>query len=435
MSTPARGVLVTKPSVTHARPRGFGCNATRPPKRSAAHRQGPRTQRHITRALDRDTREQTQTQAQPLSNRDAPNRTTFSDLSFTTLTRGQVVRKDVVTRTGGTRLGNVSQLWVDTDGWEVVALDCRPAGTGVFSPVVNAVGGGRVDHILMSSLRQVGDVVLVHDENAVERRWSSYGLQTVVGCDVVTERGTYIGRVRDFEFDPEDGLVQRLIVDALGLPIVPEQVVSTYAIDVREILSSGMDRIIVADGAESRVEQLSSSLLQRLQLSAPPWEDDLAVYGDYYANEYYARNTNNEYAPRTSNESQPEERSSYARQERDSSRSSYARELGNQRERFEWEQRQGPGSRSRQTRDDPYERRDEQRDGIPLVRPNQQFERKDADGGYGERPGVAGADRPSVAFNDYLEQELREYEYEYDTGGEGTRCISQIPPPWFPIQD
>ena len=84
----------------------------------------------------------------------------------------------------------------------------RPAGTGVFSPVVNAVGGGRVDHILMSSLRQVGDVVLVHDENAVERRWSSYGLQTVVGCDVVTERGTYIGRVRDFEYDPEDGLVQ-----------------------------------------------------------------------------------------------------------------------------------------------------------------------------------------------------------------------------------
>ena len=187
------------------------------------------------------------------------------------------MRKDVVTRTGGTRLGNVSQLWVDTTEWEVVALDCRPVGNGVFSPVVNAVGGGQVDHVLMTSLRQVGDVILVHDENAVERRWSSYGLQTVVGCDVVTERGTYIGRVRDFEFDPEDGLVQRLIVDALGLPVVPEEIVSTYAIDVSEILSSGMDRIIVADGAEARVEQLSSSLLQRLKLTAPPWEDDLSV--------------------------------------------------------------------------------------------------------------------------------------------------------------
>ena len=68
--------------------------------------------------------------------------------------------------------------------------------------------------------------------------------------------------------------------------MVPEEVVSTYAIDVSEILSSGADRIIVAEGAEARVEQLSSSLLQRLQLAAPPWEDDLADYGDYYARDY-----------------------------------------------------------------------------------------------------------------------------------------------------
>ena len=193
-----------------------------------------------------------------------------------TLTRGQLARKDVVTRTSGVRLGVVTQLWVDVDDWEVVALDVRPGN----SPL-DAIGGA-VDHVLMSSLRQVGDVVLVHDESAVERRWSSYGLSTVVGCDVVTERGVYIGRVRDYEFDPEDGLVQRLVVDALGLPVVPEGVVSTYAVDVSEILSAGLDRVIVADGAESRVEQLTASLLQRLQLTAPPWEEDLATYADYY---------------------------------------------------------------------------------------------------------------------------------------------------------
>ena len=196
-----------------------------------------------------------------------------------TLTRGQLVRKDVVTRTSGVRLGNATQLWVDVDEWEVVALDVKPF---VRNALLNGVAGGAVDHVLMSSLRQVGDVILVHDESAVERRWSSYGLSTVVGCDVVTERGTYIGRVRDFEFNPDDGMVQRIVVDALGLPIVPEGVVSTYAVDVTEILSTGMDRIILAEGAESRVEQLSASLLQRLQLTAPPWEDDLAAYADYY---------------------------------------------------------------------------------------------------------------------------------------------------------
>ena len=100
----------------------------------------------------------------------------------------------VVTRTSGMRLGVATQLWVDTDEWEVVALDLRPN-----------LAFGNVDHALMSSLRQVGDVILVHDEGAVERRWSSYGYSSVIGCDVVTERGMMLGKIRDFEFDPEVG--------------------------------------------------------------------------------------------------------------------------------------------------------------------------------------------------------------------------------------
>jgi len=343
-----------------------------------------------------------------LSNTRAPY-----DDAYVTLTRGQLVRKDVVTRTGGTRLGNVSQLWVDTDEWEVIALDCRPVANGVLSPVVNAVGGGAVDHVLMSSLRQVGDVVLVHDENAVERRWSSYGLSTIVGCDVVTERGTYIGRVRDFEFDPEDGLVQRLIVDALGLPVVPEEVVSTYAIDVSEILSSGADRIIVAEGAEARVEQLSSSLLQRLQLAAPPWEDDLADYGDYYARDY-AR----DYEAFES-ERRERRRDAYAPAfERDAFRS-YA----------EIESR------------DRRPARDDASRGVRLVRPNEPFERRDADGGYGDRP------QPRVPrqqrerdyarpFDEWVVEEQRQYEYEMEGAIEsreryaaGQKSVASPPPP------
>ena len=339
------------------------------------------------------------------------------DDAYVTLTRGQLVRKDVVTRTGGTRLGNVSQLWVDTDEWEVVALDCRPVANGVLSPVVNAVGGGAVDHVLMSSLRQVGDVVLVHDENAVERRWSSYGLSTIVGCDVVTERGTYIGRVRDFEFDPEDGLVQRLIVDALGLPVVPEEVVSTYAIDVSEILSSGADRIIVAEGAEARVEQLSSSLLQRLQLAAPPWEDDLADYGDYYARDY-ARDYE-------AFESDQRERRRYYDDAYDA-----------------FERRRAYAEESRESARRPS--RDDASRGVPLVRPNEPFERRDADGGYGDRPqqprqrerrerDYADDARP---LDEWVVEEQMQYEYEMEGAGEsreryaaGRKSVASPPPP------
>ena len=330
-----------------------------------------------------------------------------------TLTRGQLARKDVVTRTSGVRLGVVTQLWVDVDDWEVVALDVRPGN----SPL-DAIGGA-VDHVLMSSLRQVGDVVLVHDESAVERRWSSYGLSTVVGCDVVTERGVYIGRVRDYEFDPEDGLVQRLVVDALGLPVVPEGVVSTYAVDVSEILSAGLDRVIVADGAESRVEQLTASLLQRLQLTAPPWEEDLATYADYYEQDERRR-----------------EMDARARFEAAGRRED---PCARERDYYESERRRRQGSR------DYYEREREpaRTSGIPLVRPNRPYERRDADGGYGDAPSA----RPR--FEDWTEPDPRrkeyEYEYEYETmdagsggaygyaraggGGRGGAVSSPPPPP------
>ena len=184
-------------------------------------------------------------------------------------------------------------------------------------------------------------------------------------CDVVTERGTYIGRVRDYEFDPDDGLVQRIVVDALGLPIVPEGVVSTYAVDVGEILSVGMDRIILAEGAESRVEQLSASLLQRLQLTAPPWEDDLATYADYYEADVRAR-----------------QQAEWERQQ------AWAQQGYQQRG---YQQQQARYNPTRGTYSEDYYPPPPPAAGIPLVCPNQPYERRDADGGYGDRPPAAAA--------------------------------------------
>ena len=226
----------------------------------------------------------------------------------------------------------------------------------------------------------------------MERRWSSYGHSTVVGCDVVTERGVYVGRVRDFEFDPEDGLVQRLIVDALGLPAVPEGVVSAYAVDVGEILSAGADRIVVRDGAEARVEQLSQSLLQRLELTAPPWEEDLATYADYYAQDAYeeqARADAEYYAHQT------------ARLERERMRT-----------------RDAPaGSAANETRGDPARAR------VAAVRATR------CGRGHGEPPPRAQAYedereayRRRPQFDEWVEPEERvpecEYEYEVEARGE-----------------
>ena len=283
------------------------------------------------------------------------------------LTRGLILNKLVVTRTSGSRLGVATDLWVDTDTWEVVALDIRQ----------NAFVG-TVDHVLLESLRQVGDVILVHDERAVERRWSSYGYSAVVGKDVVTESGQFIGRVRDFEFDPEDGAIARLIVDAWGVPTVPEGVVSTYAVDVAEILECGTERIIVAEDAESRVEQLSMSVLQRLALTAPPWEEEEMMFGsDAYYDDVYYDDYGRAVPSRSRRRAEVDEYEAFFRR-----RGGAARGV---------EQRQSSRSPARE--------------GIPLVRPTQAYERRDVDGGYGDRPG----------FSDWVVRDDRRQSREYET--------------------
>ena len=299
-----------------------------------------------------------------------------------TLTRSQLMGKEVVTRTSGVRLGQCSQMWVDAENWTVEALAIRQ----------NALTGG-VDHVKLSALRQVGDVVLVHDENAVERRWSSYNLSPLIGCDVITEAGAFIGRVRDYEFDPEDGSVKRLIVDAWGISAIPDDVISTYAVDVREVIDAGRERILVEDGCEQRVEQLSVSLLQRLELAGTPWEEEEAFLQDpYYNNESSRRGAGR----RTTSYYDEYEEEEMIRYE--------------QRRRRQREQQQ----QSRRREPQRQQQRERRKEGIPLMRPTQSYERMDADGKRGSRP----------QFDAYLDPVDRPYEYEEISGAPRERRAS-----------
>ena len=299
-----------------------------------------------------------------------------------TLTRSQLMGKEVVTRTSGVRLGQCSQMWVDAENWTVEALAIRQ----------NALTGG-VDHVKLSALRQVGDVVLVHDENAVERRWSSYNLSPLIGCDVITEAGAFIGRVRDYEFDPEDGSVKRLIVDAWGISAIPDDVISTYAVDVREVIDAGRERILVEDGCEQRVEQLSVSLLQRLELAGTPWEEEEAFLQDpYYNNESSRRGVGR----RTTSYYDEYEEEEMIRYE--------------QRRRRQREQQQ----QSRRREPQRQQQRERRKEGIPLMRPTQSYERMDADGKRGSRP----------QFDAYLDPVDRPYEYEEISGAPRERRAS-----------
>jgi len=51
----------------------------------------------------------------------------------------------------------------------------------------------------------------------------------------------------------------------LCIPQIPEQVLSTYELPIEEIVSSGPNRLIVFEGAEERVTQLTVGL-------GAPWD-------------------------------------------------------------------------------------------------------------------------------------------------------------------
>ncbi|MBW4473200.1 MAG: PRC-barrel domain-containing protein [Stenomitos rutilans HA7619-LM2] len=176
--------------------------------------------------------------------------------------RSDLLGTQVITRDTGKKLGVVSQLWVDIDQQEVVALSLRP----------NLLYG-TPQPMLLSSIRQIGDVILVDNDDVIEDiDVESYS--SLINCEVVTETGELLGKVRGFKFDIDNGKVTSLILASIGLPLIPDQVVSTYELSVDEVVSSGPDRLIVFEGSEERLLQLSVGVLERLGIGTPPWERD-----------------------------------------------------------------------------------------------------------------------------------------------------------------
>ncbi|MCG9892290.1 MAG: PRC-barrel domain-containing protein [Thermosynechococcaceae cyanobacterium MS004] len=180
--------------------------------------------------------------------------------------RSDLIGTQVITRNTGKKLGVINQLWVDIDQREVVAL-------GLRSTLVT----GEQRYMYLENIRQIGDVVLVEDESAIEMV-NDLSYSTLISHEVITETGEKLGKVRGFKFDTVNGELKSLVIASLGLPLIPSQLISTYEMPVGEIVSTGAERIIVFEGAEERLEQVTVGVLERLGLGSAPWEDDEENY-------------------------------------------------------------------------------------------------------------------------------------------------------------
>ncbi|MBE9093025.1 PRC-barrel domain-containing protein [Tychonema sp. LEGE 07203] len=194
--------------------------------------------------------------------------------------RSDILGTQVITRDRGKRLGVVSQLWVDIDRREVVAIGLRDNMFAV---------AGMPRFMFLSNVSEIGDVLLVEDESAIEDDVDVEIYSILINSEVITETGELLGRVRGFRFDPEDGKLVSIIIASLGIPQIPDQVISTYELGIEEIVSSGPNRLIVFEGSEERLRQLSVGLLERVGLGQAPWEreeDEQGYYPKPVATEY-----------------------------------------------------------------------------------------------------------------------------------------------------
>ncbi|MEG4321177.1 MULTISPECIES: PRC-barrel domain-containing protein [unclassified Microcoleus] len=186
--------------------------------------------------------------------------------------RSDILGTQVITRDRGKRLGVVSQLWVDIDRREVVAIGLRD---NIFAVA------GMPKFMFLSNVSEIGDVLLVEDESAIEDDVDVEVYSILINSEVITETGELLGRVRGFRFDPEDGKLVSIVIASLGIPQIPDQVLSTYELGIEEIVSSGPNRLIVFEGSEERLRQLSVGLLERVGLGQAPWEREEDEQGYY----------------------------------------------------------------------------------------------------------------------------------------------------------
>lgn len=183
--------------------------------------------------------------------------------------RSDLINTQVITIDTAKSLGVVKEVLVDIDSREVVALGLRDN--------IVAVPGNLARYMLLSSIRKLGDSILVDTDDVIEDI-DPEAYTSLVNCEVVTESNYALGKVRGFRFSCEDGRLTSIIIASIGLPLIPDQIISTYELSIDEVVANGPNKLIVIEGTEERLDQLSVGFLERIGLGKAPWEDEYADY-------------------------------------------------------------------------------------------------------------------------------------------------------------
>jgi sporulation protein YlmC with PRC-barrel domain len=184
--------------------------------------------------------------------------------------RAAVLGIQVISKATGKRLGIVTEVWLDVDQRQIMGFSVADR----YVPSTS-ISLGDPFYMSLERISLLGkDAILVENENVLEDILVSERYTNLIGNEVVTESGELLGKVRDYQFEPENGNLAALILASLGSNLIPDSLISTYELDVNEIIAVGRDRIIVTEGMEERLVQLTKGVLEKLGLGKPPWEQE-----------------------------------------------------------------------------------------------------------------------------------------------------------------
>eukprot|EP00252_Welwitschia_mirabilis_P002132 TRINITY_DN1204_c0_g1_i3.p1 TRINITY_DN1204_c0_g1~~TRINITY_DN1204_c0_g1_i3.p1 ORF type:complete len:308 (+),score=56.28 TRINITY_DN1204_c0_g1_i3:156-1079(+) len=124
--------------------------------------------------------------------------------------RSNLIARPVISKSSALRMGFVSQLFVNTSTWDVQVVEIRP----------NLLSG-EMNRFFLGNICQVGDVVLVENEDILDNEPRMVGLDSLIGYDVITQDKNYLGKVRDYKFNICLGSVSYLEFDFLGISFIP----------------------------------------------------------------------------------------------------------------------------------------------------------------------------------------------------------------------
>lgn len=197
--------------------------------------------------------------------RPVPQRRRFSIL------RSKIIDKQVITRQEGTSLGFVEQLYVLPQQIAVANINLKQDKLPLTPANRN---------IPLAALQQIGDVLLVQDESALRQPdpYSAANTTKLVGLDVVTEAGQLLGKVRDFSFSPDTGLLDSIKYDRFGRPLVPPTIVSVFSVPVSDVMRVSFSRVTLANQhqaireSDGLLDQATAALFQLMS------NDDSSMY-------------------------------------------------------------------------------------------------------------------------------------------------------------